>query len=200
MWVFGYGSLIWKVDFPVEAQVNGYIKGYVRRFWQGSSDHRGTPQNPGRVVTLIPIETWDKENDEHPAFFGGRVYGVAYKVAEDKVEEVRAHLDFREKNGYSLHQADIFEDENEEPTIQNAFVYIGTAENEAYIGPAPTLTIARHIFSSSGPSGPNSEYLYNLLVALKAKFPLLEPDPHLHDLEQAVRSLAAEADQVCLNN
>ena len=82
VWLFGYGSLIWKADFPFVERREASIQGWSRRFWQGSDDHRGTRASPGRVVTLIEDE-------------GASCKGMAYKVLPD----VFAHLDHREKNG-----------------------------------------------------------------------------------------------------
>jgi cation transport regulator ChaC len=75
LWVFGYGSLLWKAGFDYEERVVGFIKGYRRVFHQASTDHRGTREYPGRTVTLERHE-------------GEVTWGAAYRVSGKDEEQL----------------------------------------------------------------------------------------------------------------
>ena len=47
IWIFGYGSLTWKQNFPYCERFDARVVGWRRGFWQRSTDHRGTPADPG---------------------------------------------------------------------------------------------------------------------------------------------------------
>ena len=168
VWLFGYGSLIFKADFPLIERRPAHIVGWSRRFWQGSHDHRGTPHAPGRVVTLIQDD-------------GATCAGMAYLITP----EVFDHLDYREKNGYLRLSTDIiFEDHSS----AEGLVYIATEENAAFLGPASEREIARQIAGAQGPSGRNADYLLGLAVALRE---LGKEDTHVFEIERHLQLLNA---------
>lgn len=198
LWVFGYGSLVsvllltsnvkiildvssqvWKNnDFEYELKKPGYLKGFVRRFYQNSIDHRGVPEKPGRVVTLVYAK--DQE---------ARVYGVGYKIAADKVSEVLSHLDYREKNGYDRHETIFHPLDSSQP--KSTIVYVANEQNPSWNSNHDLENIANQISESVGPSGRNTDYVYNLCDAIRQTFPDVHDD-HLFDLEKLLRELEAE--------
>lgn len=163
-WVFGYGSLIWRQDFSYLEAKPAHITGWERRFWQGSHDHRGVPEAPGRVVTLIKSP-------------GSVCQGRAFLVEP----KVFAHLDHREKNGYDRFEEQIFFSDGVEPGV----VYIAPEGNRAFLGKASLEDIASQISLSQGPSGHNVEYLLNLAKALRQ---LGADDSHVFALEQLLNA------------
>ncbi len=163
-WVFGYGSLIFRVDFPYLESRVARIHGWTRRFWQGSHDHRGRPDAPGRVVTLI-------------AAAEAVCDGIAYRVSA----EVFEHLDHREKNGYRRILLPL---EFQNGTGLDGFVYVADPDNHAYLGAASAEHIARHILGSDGPSGSNRDYLLRLAESLRE---MAVDDPHVYELEALVK-------------
>lgn len=166
VWLFGYGSLIWKADFEWLERKPARIHSWVRRFWQGSHDHRGTPEAPGRVATLVPFD-------------GGTCAGMAYRITP----AVFDHLDEREKNGYLRTRIRI---EFTDGSAADGLVYVGSADNAAFLGPAEDAELARHIASARGPSGLNREYFERLVEALAA---LGERDPHLEGIARELERL-----------
>jgi cation transport regulator ChaC len=161
-WLFGYGSLIWKQDFPVLETRPGRIAGWARRFWQGSHDHRGVAGDPGRVVTLI----------EAP---GEQCEGLALLVEP----ETFRYLDHREKNGYLRFGVDI---EFADSRVAGV-MYKATEDNHAFLGPAPMQAMAAQINRCAGPSGANRDYVLELARALRERG---FSDPHVFEIESWV--------------
>ncbi len=153
-WVFGYGSLVWRPAFPYLERRPGYIRGWARRFWQGSTDHRGVPEAPGRVVTLISAP-------QH------RCWGIVYRVASDAWDQVIETLDHRERGGFDRKRVTV-EFRGAEHAAVEARVYGATERNPNYLGPAADSEIAAQIRSAHGPSGPNTEYALELAAALRS--------------------------------
>lgn len=157
-----------------------------------SQDHRGTPEAPGRVVTLIERSFWETLTDHHDSA-ADKVWGTAYRIEAPRVAEVREYLDIREINGYTIHYTPFYPSDGS-PTIK-ALVYIGTPENDQFVGPQPPQQLAEHIQKSIGPSGPNKDYLLSLEEALDGLSPD-SGDDHVKDLATRVRNLEKEASGV----
>src|ERR1051325_5283906 len=82
LWVFGYGSLIWRPGFEHLERHPARLIGAHRALCVFSHVHRGTPERPGLVLGLD---------------LGGACRGVAYRVAAKKRAEVIAYLRAREQ-------------------------------------------------------------------------------------------------------
>lgn len=171
-WIFGYGSLMFRPDFPYAGREVGFITGWTRRFWQASLDHRGTPELPGRVVTLV-------------ASAQARCWGVAYRVADAQRARVLEYLDGRESGGYTRARLPFF-DRDARP-LCDVLVYIADHENPNFRGPEATHEIAARVRAARGISGPNRDYVLQLAAALST---IGADDPHVFEL-------AAALEQIC---
>ncbi|MGH0035535.1 MAG: gamma-glutamylcyclotransferase [Myxococcota bacterium] len=177
LWIFGYGSLVWRPAFAHRERRPAWIRGFARRFWQGSTDHRGVPGAPGRVVTLVRDRT-------------ARCGGVAYRIDPADALAVLAQLDHREKGGYERAEVDLHFGRDGPPAGVSALVYIATESNPNYLGPAPLPSIAGQVKASVGPSGPNREYVLRLAQSLRS---IGDRDDHVFALASLVGADAESA-------
>ncbi|XP_049637670.1 glutathione-specific gamma-glutamylcyclotransferase 1 [Suncus etruscus] len=176
LWIFGYGSLVWRPDFAYSDSRVGFVRGYSRRFWQGDTFHRGSDKMPGRVVTLL---------EDHE----GCTWGVAYQVRGEQVNEALKYLNVREAvlGGYDTKEVTFYPQETPEQPLK-ALAYVATPQNPGYLGPAPEEAIATQILACRGFAGHNLEYLLRLADFMQLCGPQAQ-DEHLAAIVDAVGTM-----------
>ena len=180
IWLFGYGSIIWRAGFPYRERRAARLPGYVRRLWQGSHDHRGTPEAPGRVVTLIESRR-------------GFCDGAAYLIDSADAEEVLVALDYREKNGYERYPVRMLLSGEErlpplpqtQCSVTAGLTYLAPPGNHAFLGAAPLEQVVLQVRRSVGPSGANIDYVARLAESVRE---LGGEDRYLDEIHAAVQS------------
>ncbi|MFN3614426.1 MAG: gamma-glutamylcyclotransferase [Rubrimonas sp.] len=172
LWVFGYGSLMWKPGFAFAERRMARLQGWRRSFCLRSITYRGTPEAPGLVLGL--------DRDPH-----GGCDGVAFRVAAHAAADVLSYLRARELVTYAYREALLpvrLDDGAEVP----ALAYVVDPAHPQYAGGLPMDEQAAVIARAVGPMGPNREYLWNTTAHLRE---LGVTDPDLAALEAQVRGL-----------
>ena len=154
LWVFGYGSLIWRPGFEFAEQKPALLRGLHRALCLHSYVHRGTPERPGIVAGL-----------DH----GGACRGMAFRVENQHREPVLDYLREREQMNYCyLEKYRSIELSSEEGSQKvDALCFVVDRTHEQYCGDLPLKDKARLVIEGHGKSGAATEYLANLIESLK---------------------------------
>jgi cation transport protein ChaC len=170
LWVFGYGSLIWRPGFDYLERVPARLIGAHRGLCVFSHVHRGTPERPGLVLGLD---------------LGGACRGIAYRVAAARRGATIGYLRAREQvtlvyretvRGVTLLT-------NPERRV-SALCYMVDRGHPQYAGRLDLATQLHLVRQGHGQSGANRDYVLATVHALEA---LGLRDRDLHLLAQRLR-------------
>ena len=143
LWVFGYGSLMWRPGFDFEERTLATVRGYRRALCVYSHVHRGTPERPGLVLGL------DR---------GGACKGVAFRVAPDKAETTIAYLRAREQVTMVYREIGVRARLTDGREVR-ALSYAVDRTHLQYAGALDLPAIERCVHQGVGVSGANPDYV-----------------------------------------
>jgi cation transport protein ChaC len=171
LWVFGYGSLMWRPGFDFLERVPARLIGLHRALCVYSFVHRGTPERPGLVLGL------DR---------GGMCRGIAFRVAAAAREKTVAYLRAREQvtTVYleTLRRIELGEEARRQV---RALCFIVDRSHVQYAGRLTLSECVHHVRQGHGSSGPNRDYVLETVQALEA---LGYRETDLHLIAEALRS------------
>ena len=143
LWVFGYGSLMWRPGFAYEERADALIRGFHRSLCVRSFVHRGTRQRPGLVLGL------DR---------GGSCRGVAFRVAAPLAPETLAYL--REREQVTSVYVEIWPEARlADGRTVRVLAYRADRGHEQYCPPQSHPELLAIVRAGVGVSGANPDYV-----------------------------------------
>jgi cation transport protein ChaC len=150
LWVFAYGSLMWRPGFAFSECQGAFVRGYHRALCVYSYVHRGTEERPGLVLGL------DR---------GGSCKGVAYRVEAAAAAETRAYLRAREQVTLVYREVSL-KSRLADGTIVDALGYVADRSHVQYAGRLDKAELVRLVRQGEGISGKNADYVKSTHVHL----------------------------------
>jgi cation transport protein ChaC len=154
LWVFGYGSLMWRPGFEALERVPARLNGLHRALCVYSFVHRGTPERPGLVLGL------DR---------GGRCRGIAYRVPAASrgrtIEYLRAREQVTAVYRETMRRIDL---EDGSRRLVNALCYVVDRGHVQYAGALSMAERLHYVCQGRGQSGANRDYVIEAVRALEA--------------------------------
>jgi cation transport protein ChaC len=172
-WIFAYGSLMWNPEFAWDARHVATLRGYHRAFRIWSRINRGTPENPGLVLTLE---------------CGGSCRGLIYRISPDRVQEEMSRIWKREMTFGSYRPKWLNCIVGDDGIRALAFTVNRTCSG--YAGRIPEEVMVEAIASAKGRYGPAYDYLFKTTETLREHG---IRDARVEHLAQLVRSRIAQA-------
>ena len=167
LWIFGYGSLMWRPDFAFAERQKARLSGYHRSLCIASHHYRGTPDRPGLVLGL------DR---------GGSCLGVAFRIPPESRDATLAAVRTRELITW------VYREIAPEVLLSDgrrcrAIAYVADRHHAQYAGKLDRAVMLARVRHAAGVSGPNLDYVRNTHLHLVA---LGIADPHLAFLVQSI--------------
>ena len=154
LWVFGYGSLMWRPGFDFLERTPARLIGAHRALCVYSFVHRGTPERPGLVLGLD---------------LGGACRGIAYRVAAaDRAKTVvylRAHEQVTMVYRECIRRVWLAGDPKRQVP---ALCYMVDRSHPQYAGRLTLDQQLHHVRQGHGQSGANRDYVVATVSALEA--------------------------------
>jgi glutathione-specific gamma-glutamylcyclotransferase len=159
LWVFAYGSLIWKPAFTAAEHRRATAYGWHRSFCMELVRFRGTREQPGLMMAL------DR---------GGCCHGVAYRLPKGDMREQLGTL-LRREMSTKHHQAGLARVTNFPRwlTVEagrrklRALAFAANRRGMTYVAKLPAQDVARRLARAAGHMGSGAYYLFQTVAKLE---------------------------------